>query len=98
MNTLRPFLSGVIAPWIIAAIAALTLKFGLAPDALDVNKTVDVIVDTILWLVPAMASGGSLLKRLIDTKLNPANAATPTLAEKGKADQDLYAPATDDDE
>lgn len=83
MNNLRPFLSGLISPWIVAAFAALALKFGMAPDEALVNKTVETMIDIILWLVPALASGGSLVKRLIDRKFNPANAASITLAEQG---------------
>jgi hypothetical protein len=83
-NTLRPFLSRLISPWIGALFAALAIKAGIAPDEVLVNRTAETIVDIILWVVPAIMSIAGVAKQFIDRKVNPADTASITLAERGK--------------
>lgn len=81
---LRPVLARIAGALVGAVVTWLAAHFGIVvPEGAQVNlsESAVIIMMTLFSIVYA------LVHKAISAKTNPADAATPTLADKGKTDQ-----------
>lgn len=81
IDSLRPFLSRIIAGWIAAVVAFMNAKYGITLDG-DTQTA-------IMTLFFAIASSVyAIVHRVIDKKLNPGDAASSHYASQEKEESD----------
>lgn len=84
MDFLRPILGRLIGSAVGAGAGYLASRFGTVVGADGVQQVTDAGVTLALG---AFGVVYSLVHKAVSAKVNPADAATPKLAEKGKVEQ-----------
>jgi hypothetical protein len=79
IDSIRPFLSRILAGWIAALVVYLNAKFGVTLD----GDTQTAILTLALGLFSTIYS---IVHRVIDKQLNPGDAASSHLASKEEAE------------
>lgn len=84
IDFIRPILARVLGAWIAAACLWLAVHYNItiAPD--EQSKVVEAGIIVLLAIFNTLYA---LIHRAISVKTNPSDAATPSLAAKGKSEQ-----------
>lgn len=83
IDSLRPFLSRVIAALVSTLATWLLVHYGIDLDDATRHQLVDAIVGII---IPTFTVAYALAHKTLDKKLNPADSASKHLAVEGKAE------------
>jgi hypothetical protein len=83
MIALRPFLARLIAPFVSALILWLGAKIGFEYDVGFINEATLVVVEGIVWSLAVFTALYGVLHKWINSRMNPTDAATKTLSERG---------------
>jgi hypothetical protein len=83
LDSLRPFLSRILAPLISAVFTWLAVHYGInfADDTRE-----QVIEALVVVIIPLAQIVNGVAHRVIDKKINPADTASTHLAQEGKAE------------
>ncbi len=81
IDSYRPFIAKVIAPFIGLAVTAVNKKYGFVLDDSVVGMAVAALTDIIVFSLSTGLSGV-----LINKKVNPGNAASAHLAAREKSE------------
>jgi hypothetical protein len=80
---LRPWLAQAVAPFVTAFFMWLGAKAGHAYDPEFLNQATLLVVEGLIWAVAIFWSLSGVIAKLIASKTNPHDSATPPLSERG---------------
>lgn len=82
MDSLRPFLSRLLSPFVAAFAGYLAIHFGVN---LDTDNQVVLVKALVEWIIPLMVAVNALVHRALDKWLNPGDAASSHVAKQEAA-------------
>lgn len=85
ISFLRPIIGRLVAAWVAGLCTWLAVRFGVViPEEAQTR----MIESLVMWVIPILLTIYSLAHKLINSKVNPGDAATPKMAKLEKRENE----------